>query len=217
MRNDIIGKLKSEVQNHADLTNFSNDQLQTLAAKVLEDKIELARANSPGSCHELASLNFREKKLIIDAVFESIRGLGVLGHIIADPDVTEVMINGHQDIFIEKDGRLWKSESQFESRRELEIIIAKFVSRAGRAVNESEPIVDFQLEDGSRVNVVMPPVALNGPIVTIRRFPKEAITVDKLISYGSITPEVAEILKLLVLAKYNILSAEVQAAERPHF
>jgi len=204
VRNDIIGRLKSEVQSHADLTNFSNDQLQILASKVLEDKIELARACAPGSCHELASLNFREKKLITDAVFESIRGLGVLGHIIADPDVTEVMINGYQNIFIEKDGRLWKSESQFESRRELEIIIAKFVSRAGRAVNESEPIVDFQLEDGSRVNVVMPPVALNGPIVTIRRFPKEAMTVEKLISYGSITPEVAEILKLFVLAKYNI-------------
>jgi len=204
VRNDIISKLKSELQGHADLTNFSNDQLQTLAAKVLEDKIELARAGAPGQGNELTSLNFREKKLIAEAVFEAIRGLGVLGRIIADPDVTEVMINGYQDIFIEKDGRLWKSESQFESRRELEIIITKFVSRAGRAVNESEPIVDFQLEDGSRVNVVMPPVALNGPIVTIRRFPKEAMTVDKLISYGSITTEVAEILKLFVAAKYNI-------------
>ena len=204
VRNDIISTLKSEVQGHADLTNFSNDQLQTLAAKVLEDKIELARANMPGSNNELTSLNFKEKKLITEAVFESIRGLGVLGRIIADPEVTEVMINGFQDIFVEKDGRLWKSENQFESRRELEIIITKFVSRAGRAVNESEPIVDFLLEDGSRVNVVMPPVALNGPIVTIRRFPKEAMTVEKLISYGSITPEVAEILKLFVAAKYNI-------------
>ena len=204
VRNDIISTLKSEVQGHADLTNFSNDQLQTLAAKVLEDKIELARANMPGSNNELTSLNFKEKKLITEAVFESIRGLGVLGRIIADPEVTEVMINGFQDIFVEKDGRLWKSENQFESRRELEIIITKFVSRAGRAVNESEPIVDFLLEDGSRVNVVMPPVALNGPIVTIRRFPKEAMTVEKLISFGSITEEVAEILKLLVTAKYNI-------------
>ena len=137
-------------------------------------------------------------------MFESIRGLGVLGRIIADSDVTEVMINGHRDIFVEKDGRLYKSESKFDSRRELEIIITKFVSKAGRAVNESEPIVDFRLEDGSRVNVVMPPVALNGPIVTIRRFPKEAMTVQKLIDFGSITQQAAEILHLFVKAKYNI-------------
>jgi pilus assembly protein CpaF len=128
----------------------------------------------------------------------------VLGRIVSDADVTEVMINGYKDIFVEKDGALSKLDSQFESRRELEIIIAKFVSRAGRAVNESEPIVDFRLEDGSRVNVVLQPIALNGPIVTIRRFPKEAMTVENLIRYGSITEEVAEVLKLLVTAKYNI-------------
>jgi pilus assembly protein CpaF len=86
----------------------------------------------------------------------------------------------------------------------LEIIINKFVSKAGRVVNESEPIVDTRLEDGSRVNVVIAPVALNGPIVTIRRFPKEAMTVEKLIEYGSITPEIAEVLRILVRAKYNI-------------
>ena len=204
IRNDLISRIKTEVQGHADLTNLSNEQLQILVSRALDDKIEQAKASLPESCSETTSLNFREKKLITDAVFESIRGLGVLGRIIADPDVTEVMINGHQDIFIEKDGRLWRSDSQFESRRELEIIITKFVSRAGRAVNESEPIVDFRLEDGSRVNVVTPPVALNGPIVTIRRFPKEAMTVEKLIAYGSITAEVAEILRLLVKAKYNI-------------
>jgi len=203
-RGDLISKLKSEVQSHADLTNLSNDQLQTLVTESLEIKIARARCNLPEAGNEFSSLNFKEKKLITEAVYESIRGLGVLGRIISDPGVTEVMINGHMDIFIEKDGSLYRSNSQFESRRELEIIITKFVSRAGRAVNESEPIVDFRLEDGSRVNVVMPPVALNGPIVTIRRFPKEAMTVEKLIAFGSITAEVSEILKLLVTAKYNI-------------
>jgi pilus assembly protein CpaF len=203
-RNELISLLKSEVQNHADLTNLSNEQLQKLITNALEEKIERARANLPEAYSEFSSLNFKEKKLITGAVFESIRGLGVLGRIISDQDVTEVMINGHKDIFVEKDGRLWRSGNQFESRRELEIIITKFVSRAGRAVNESEPIVDFRLEDGSRVNVVMPPIALNGPIVTIRRFPKEAMTVEKLVAFGSITAEVAEILRLLVIAKYNI-------------
>ena len=203
-RNELISKLKSEVQSNADLTNLSNDQLQELVTTALEEKISRAKTGHPEAYYEFSSLNFKEKKLITDAVFESIRGLGVLGRIISDSDVTEVMINGYKDIFIEKDGRLIKSESQFESRRELEIIITKFVSRAGRAVNESEPIVDFRLEDGSRVNVVMAPVALNGPIVTIRRFPKEAMTVEKLIAFGSVTAEVAEILRLLVAAKYNI-------------
>jgi pilus assembly protein CpaF len=202
--NEIIGKLKLEVQNHADLTNFSNAQLQTLITEALNTKVQNAKEKLPHSNAELLTLNFKEKKLIAAAVFEAIRGLGVLGAVIVDPAVTEIMINGYKDIFVEKEGKLYKHNSQFESRRELEIIITKFVSRAGRAVNESEPIVDFRLEDGSRVNVVMQPVALNGPIVTMRRFPEEAMTVDKLIEYGSITAEVAEILKLLVTAKYNI-------------
>ena len=204
IRNALIGRLKSEIQDNADLTTLSNDQLQNLVAKALERRIEAAKNNEPEMYMELSSLNYKEKRLIIVSVFESIRGLGVLWDIISDSDVTEVMINGYKDIFTEKNGKLFKLDSQFESRRELEIIITKFVSKAGRAVNESEPIVDFRLEDGSRVNVVMPPVALNGPIVTIRRFPKEAMTVDKLIAYGSITQEVAEVLKALVVAKYNI-------------
>ena len=203
-RNALISQLKTEVQNNPDLTVMSNEQLEDLAARVLEARVEWARTNDPAESAELASMNFKEKRYIVDAVFESIRGLGVLGQIIDDTDVTEVMINGYRDIFIEKAGRLYKLDSQFESQRELEIIITKFVSRAGRVVNESEPIVDTRLEDGSRVNVVMHPVALNGPIVTIRRFPKEAMTVDKLIEYESITPEVAEVVELLVTAKYNI-------------
>ncbi|MDR0469769.1 MAG: CpaF family protein [Peptococcaceae bacterium] len=203
-KNTLISQLKTEIQSHPDITGMSDQQIRALADRALEDKIEWARTNRPEAFAELSSLNFKDKRFIADAVFESIRGLGVLGQIISDPDVTEVMINGYKDIFVERSGKLYKLDNHFESRQELEIIITKFVSMAGRAVNESEPIVDTRLEDGSRVNVVMPPVALNGPIVTIRRFPKEAMTVEKLISYGSITPEVAEILQILVSAKYNI-------------
>jgi len=204
-RNEIVGQLKIEMQSHVDLTNLSNSQLQGLITESLDKKIDYAKGSLLDANRGLLTLNFKEKKIITTAVFEAIRGLGVLGGIIVDSDVTEIMINGYKDIFIEKEGRLHKLDSQFESRRELEIIITKFVSRAGRAVNESEPIVDFRLEDGSRVNVVMQPVALNGPIVTMRRFPKEAMTVDKLIEYGSITVEVADVLRQLVMAKYNIL------------
>lgn len=204
MRNELISQLKTEVQSNPDLTALNDDQLRNLVNRTLEAKVEWARASSPEAFRELSSLNFRERRVIVGAVYESIRGLGVLGQIIADTDITEIMINGYQDIFVEKSGRLQRLEYHFESRQELETIIAKFVSQAGRVVNESEPIVDTHLEDGSRVNVVMPPVALNGPVVTIRRFPKEAMTVEKLISYGSITPEVAEVLELLVRARYNI-------------
>ena len=201
---DLIGQLKSELQNRVDITELSDEQVLSLAKEALENKFVWAKENSAEAYRALMSLNFRDKRAISEAVYESIRGLGVLGQIISDTEVTEVMINGYKDIFVERAGRLFKLDNQFESKDELEIIITKFVSRAGRAVNESEPIVDTRLEDGSRVNVVMPPVALNGPIVTIRRFPKEAMTVQKLIEYGSITPEVAEVLQLLVVAKYNI-------------
>ena len=204
LQSEIISRLKSEMQNHVDLTNLSDNQLKTVISEALDKKTRQVKEQPSSADVELLTLNFKEKKRITAAVFEAVRGLGVLGGIIVDPDVTEVMINGYEDIFIEKDGRLIKLDSKFESRRELEIIITKFVSKAGRAVNESEPIVDFRLEDGSRVNVVMQPIALNGPIVTIRRFPKEAMTVEKLITLGSITAEVSEVLKLLVVAKYNI-------------
>ena len=200
----LIRQLKKEVHSNPDLTAMDDEQLRRLIVKILDDKLIWARQNRPEAFRELSSLNFRERSLVIVAVFEAIRGLGVLGQIIADTDITEVMINGYQDIFVEKAGRLFKMEDHFESRQELETIITKFVSQSGRVVNESEPIVDTHLEDGSRVNVVMPPVALNGPIVTIRRFPKEAMTIEKLIEYGSITPEVAEVLELLVRARYNI-------------
>ena len=199
-RNELIALLKSEVHQNPDLTVMSDEELRRVIARALEEK----GSRGGGSGRALFALNFKEKSYITTAVFESIRGLGVLGQIIGDPEVTEVMINGFDHIFVERAGRLSRLENHFESRQELETVITKFVSQAGRAVNESEPIVDTHLEDGSRVNVVMPPVALNGPIVTIRRFPKEAMTVEKLIDYGSITPEVAEVLELLVRARYNV-------------
>ncbi len=204
MRNMLIAQIKTEIHAHPDLTTLRDDQLQALIGQTLDSKIQWARTSSPESYRELSTLNFREKRYVISAVYESIRGLGILGQIVVDTDITEVMINGYQDIFVEKAGRLQKLKDHFESQQELETIITKFVSQAGRVVNESEPIVDTHLKDGSRVNVVMAPVALNGPIVTIRRFPKEAMTVEKLIGYGSITLEVAKVLELLVSSRYNI-------------
>lgn len=145
-----------------------------------------------------------QKISIAEQVFSSIRGLGMLDSIIRDETITEVMINGPEHIFIEQKGRLVRLDRQFEDQKKLEDVIQKIVGRAGREVNQSNPICDTRLPDGSRVNVVLPPVALNGPIVTIRRFSKTPMTIEKLIQYKSLTPEIAHKLELLVRAKYNI-------------
>lgn len=141
---------------------------------------------------------------IVQQVFNSFRGLGLLDTIINDETITEVMINGPKNIFIEKNGRLQKMDRQFPSERDLLDVIQRVVEGAGREVNQANPIVDTRLPDGSRVNVVLPPIALCGPTMTIRKFSKEPMTIEKLIKYGSITQEIADKLELLVRAKYNI-------------
>lgn len=145
-----------------------------------------------------------QKVSIVQQVYSSIRGFGLLDSIISDDTITEVMINGPDNIFIEQKGRLFKMDKKFESQRRLEDIIQRIVGLAGREVNQANPICDTRLPDGSRVNVVLPPIALCGPTLTIRKFSKEPMTIEKLISYGSITQEIADKLELLVRAKYNI-------------
>lgn len=149
-------------------------------------------------------VSISDKALLTDQVFSAIRGFGLLDTIINDQTVTEVMINGPDEIFIEKSGKLMKLEERFESEEKLQDIIQRIVALAGREVNQANPIVDTRLPDGSRVNVVLPPISLKGPIVTIRKFSKEPMTVERLIQYGSITTQIADVLKLLVKAKYNI-------------
>ncbi|MFA6308964.1 MAG: CpaF family protein [Clostridia bacterium] len=149
-------------------------------------------------------LNIEEKRKIIDSVFNSMRRLDVLQPIIDDRSITEIMINGPDDIFVERCGRTTKSKLHFESREKLEDVIQSIVSNVNRIVNEASPIVDARLKDGSRVNVVLSPVALNGPVMTIRKFPEKPMTMEQLIEIGSITKEAAGILGLMVEAKYNI-------------
>lgn len=137
-------------------------------------------------------------------LFNAIRRLDLLQELIDDKTVTEIMVNGADAIFYERDGRIYTWDRHFESREKLEGVIQQIVSRSNRQVNESIPIVDARLKDGSRVNVVLDPVALNGPILTIRKFPEEAITMEDLIRWESISQEAAEYLKVLVKAGYNI-------------
>lgn len=185
-------------------SELSDDDLKERISNIFETRQQDVNLNDPAVAGYYSSLSYRAKISIADTVFESIRGLGILGKIIEDKSITEVMINGYDCIFVERAGKLQRLDEKFESQEKLRNIITKFVQDMGRSVNESNPIVDSRLPDGSRVNVVLDPIALNGPIVTIRRFPEEGMTIKKLIGYGSITDEAATFLKKLVQAKYNI-------------
>ena len=149
-------------------------------------------------------LTLEKKEKLRRELYASIRGLDILEEILEEESITEIMINGADDIFLEKDGKIHRWSQKFESRQKLEDIVQLIVAKANRIVNEANPIVDARLADGSRVNVILPPVALNGPIVTIRKFSKEPFTMERLMEIGAITGEAADFLKMLVEAKYNI-------------
>lgn len=149
-------------------------------------------------------LSLKEKTELGKELFNTFRKLDVLQEFLEDESITEVMINGTQSIFLERDGRILQSEKRFASRRKLEDVIQQIVSETNRMVNESTPIVDTRLSDGSRVNVVLYPIALNGPIVTIRKFTKEIITLERLQTLGSVDKDIISFLKILIKSKYNI-------------
>lgn len=189
---EFIKEVKQFVSSNLPLSHMSDEELEAKIEEIVLQRI--------GNVY--CSINQRVS--IVQQVYSSIRGFGILDTIMNDDDITEVMVNGPNDIFIERKGKLEKLEQKFESERRLEDIIQRIVGLAGREVNQANPIVDTRLPDGSRVNVVLPPISLVGPVVTIRKFSKTPMTIDMLIKYGSITQEIADILELLVKAKYNI-------------
>lgn len=150
------------------------------------------------------ALSLEERQELGRSVFHSIRKLDVLQELVDCDDVTEIMVNGTENIFVEKAGRICEWEKHFETREKLEDVIQQIVAKCNRVVNEASPIVDARLENGARVNIVLAPVALNGPIVTIRRFPDHPISMEDLLRFGSITQEAAGELERLVVAGYNI-------------
>lgn len=172
--------------------NFSDEEMEEVITEVVFKKAR--------ECH----LTLMEKREFVDCIFNSMRRLDVLQPILDDNSVTEIMINGPDAIFIEKAGETIRLETRFESLQKLEDVVQSIVSKVNRTVNEASPIVDARLNDGSRVSVVLPPVALNGPIITIRKFPEKPMTAEQLIKYDSITEEAAEVLERMVKAKYNI-------------
>ena len=188
----FVADIKKYVSENLPLNNLEDDELQERIEEIVAQKI--------GNIY----CPIDQRVSIVEQVYSSIRGFGLLDSIIKDDTITEVMINGPDNIFIEQNGRLFKLDKQFESQRRLEDIIQRIVGMAGREVNQANPICDTRLPDGSRVNVVLPPIALCGPTITIRKFSKTPMTIEKLIQYGSITREIADKLELLVKAKYNI-------------
>ena len=149
-------------------------------------------------------IRLEEKRKLRHMVFNSIRRMDVLQDVLEDETITEIMVNGPHHIFVEQAGRLYETGLTFEHQTRLENIVQQIASRGNRIVNESNPILDARLEDGSRVNIVVPPIALEGPVITIRKFPKETMTMEKLLSLGALTKESCEFLQKLVIAKYNI-------------
>lgn len=192
LEQQVISEVKRYIQDNLPLSKLSDEELAEQVENIVTQK--LSGIYCP----------IDEKVSIIQQVYSSIRGFGLLDSIISDDTITEVMINGPENIFIEQNGRLFKLDKQFESQRRLEDIIQRIVGLAGREVNQANPICDTRLPDGSRVNVVLPPIALCGPTVTIRKFSKTPMTIEKLIQYGSLTQEIADKLEMLVKAKYNI-------------
>ena len=149
-------------------------------------------------------LSLKEKSQLGKELFNAFRRLDILQELLEDEEITEIMINGTDYIFIEKHGKLLQTDKRFTSRRKLEDVIQNMVAGANRSVNEASPIVDSRLEDGSRINVVLHPIALNGPIVTIRKFPKNAMSMEELVSKGALNREMVLFLEKLMISKYNV-------------
>ena len=199
-----VSVLKQAVQEASRIREYTKEEMSRLVDQKIEERIQWARGNQPELYWYYQNLSFKERGTLRYTITESVEGLGILGKIIMDPDITEVMINGYDTIFVEKSGKLTRLNEHFENNEDLISIVQRFVSGMDRTVDASNPIVDARLEDGSRVHVVFPPVALDGATVTIRRFSKNPMTIEKLLEYKSITPEVADFLEKVVSSRHNV-------------
>lgn len=194
MNKEIFLALRRGLMDRLDLARELSDQ------EILDEIDQLILSGTPEVC-----LSLKEKVELRQELFHSVRKLDVLQELIEDETVTEIMVNGPDAIFVERKGKLKKWDKCFTSREKLEDVIQQIVGRCNRVVNEAMPIADARLENGARVNAVIQPVALNGPILTIRRFPDTPVTMEKLISLGSLPRECADFLAVLVKARYSIV------------
>lgn len=192
------------------------EQCRQTVEEGLRQKIDLSREVSDEEVREMIdemvihcsrqyALSLKDRQQLGREIFDAIRRMDILQELVEEEEVTEIMINGTQGIFIERKGRLFQWDKNFASKEKLEDVIQQIVAKCNRAVNEASPIVDARLENGARVNIVLAPVALNGPIVTIRRFPSHPIGMTDLLAYGSLTQKAAQDLEKWVRAGYNII------------
>lgn len=192
----------------------AREQFQILRKRLLE-KLENAGSLSDEEIIEKINeiiieagreffLSLKRKEKLQKELFNSIRKLDILQELIDDDTITEVMVNGTEGIFIEKNGRLMKWDKNFCTRQKIEDLVQSIAAKSNRIVNETVPIADARLENGARVNIVLPPAAINGPIITIRQFPSRPIQIEELIAWNAVTEEAAEFLRQLVIAGYNI-------------
>lgn len=189
---DYVEEIKSRVLARMDVSrNMSNEEIQTLIDESIEEK-------------DIFRPSLKEREAAREQVFYALRGLDILQELINDPEITEIMVNGHEHIFYEKSGRLLQWEKQFVSRDRLEDTIQSIVAAGNRMVNEAVPIVDTRLRDGSRVNIVLSPIAIDGSVITIRKFPAHPMQMGDLLARESLSEEIAEFLKRMVQAGYNM-------------
>lgn len=197
------------------MSSAKYEECKQRIGRSVRERIDLSREVADDEIREMidafiiglgrsCGLSLTQRQELGKSVFHSIRKMDVLQELIDSDEVTEIMINGTDNIFIEKAGRIYQWEKRFDTREKLEDVIQQIVAKCNRSVNEAAPIADARLENGARVNIVLAPVALNGPIVTIRRFPDKPIFMEDLIGFGSITQEAAQELSRLVRAGYNI-------------
>ena len=181
---ELIGRVTKEVERNR---NMTDEEMKAFIQRMIKNEVVPQQY-----------LTINEQYDFINQIYNSIKKLGILQPLLEDKGITEIMINGPKDIFIERAGRLYRAEETFQSKTELEDVVQRIVSRVNREVNAASPICDARLEDGSRINIVLDPIALNGPIVTIRKFPEKVISFADLISWGAITEEAAEFLLSLI-------------------
>lgn len=193
MNEEMFKALRSDIRAGLDVTSaVGNRELTQYIERTILDS------------ENLRYLTAQEKHELVKRLFDSFRGLDVLQPLVDNPAITEIMINSHTEIFVEEEGQIRRLHLEFESSSRLEDIIQTVVSGVNRVVNDSSPIVDARLKDGSRVNIVLPPVALKGPAMTIRKFPETPMTMQDLVRREALSLEAAELLQILVVAKYNI-------------
>lgn len=196
-RKEYYQEIKNRIQKELfEELDFTKEMEEQELLELIDEKIRLTASET--------GLWLKEREQLRKEIFYAMRQLDILQELIEDPRITEIMINGKDHIFIEQAGRLSRWENHFDSEEKVNDIIQQIVSRCNRVVNESSPIVDARLENGSRVNVVLKPIALNGPIVTIRKFPEKPMDMKRLMELGALEEEHSRFLKRLVQANYNI-------------